>query len=866
MPVFHAFAPHPSFLRRTALGRLDTAQKPSRYLVLRDGRQVQSALNWAEQAGQSHCSRLTKIASWQAAREGASSLAPSRGAANRRIQRSIHEGQPLCSTTSGDVPENSGAIARKNPERRIMNSISIDNPSTVDRFGRVRFARRVLDTIMRVEAERSGAVIGLEGNWGSGKTHVLKKLESVTQELPDAAKPILIHFNPWMVSGARDLVNALLVQMAADVSTVVPAPSIRKRRWPWQRKTVSAGASVARSLLRYVGLLGKLKDLSWAAEFVVPGAGLMVAATGHAAEKASAATESLKPELERLARAPAALSLYGLRQEISEQLRGLDRRVVVLVDDVDRLPPIELAAMIQAIKAVADFPTVVYLLAYDPKIVAKALEAALGVPDGAAFLEKIVHLPIRVPELPAKLFHDFAASRIDSVFDHQALDPKEASDLVAAIRLAAAMLQTPRDVERLRTKLLLVAPLMMGQVNMADMLLLEAIEQRRPRVIRWMAANVDILMNHGLHGYDEDLQSRGTLGDSSSFYGRLGHEEDEELKLRLNAWTKELSTDEVGVHTTMRAAIEFLFDRCNEHSSGVERSRYRRCQNFRFWYRWRCLDESGDLFSAPEIAQLVATPEGIEHSRVFRDAEMFADFCAHVCDLGADDLPPGNAVEFSRAFVKAEGMFGSKAIMNHGFGYGPMSALFHVLALADVESCTDATSEIVENATVWLSSIVLMRARADGEKVRRGDKSIEDALVLHEDRASTLIQAWIERAVCAVQDDSWRTDDQDHSVHALLSYAISFGFDASQASLLMRQAVHTGRLTLWECFSDLRDTAGMHAFPKGLRHDLMPPVEELLVLIESDSQFQGSHKWFVDHLRSLASEFPPVAVPAPNPH
>jgi predicted KAP-like P-loop ATPase len=44
--------------------------------------------------------------------------------------------------------------------------------------------------------------------------------------------------------------------------------------------------------------------------------------------------------------------------------------------------------MIQAIKAVADFPNIVYVLALDPVIASNAIERVLGVP-GSTYLGKV---------------------------------------------------------------------------------------------------------------------------------------------------------------------------------------------------------------------------------------------------------------------------------------------------------------------------------------------------------------------------------------------------------------------------------------------------------------------------------------------
>ena len=102
-------------------------------------------------------------------------------------------------------------------------SITVDHPGHVDQLGRVLFARHLFSVVRRIEAEPSGAVVGLEGQWGSGKTRVLRSLEALVEEQPESERLVLVKFNPWMVSGTHGLVEALLLQIAAELPQPKPA-------------------------------------------------------------------------------------------------------------------------------------------------------------------------------------------------------------------------------------------------------------------------------------------------------------------------------------------------------------------------------------------------------------------------------------------------------------------------------------------------------------------------------------------------------------------------------------------------------------------------------------------------------------------
>ena len=67
-----------------------------------------------------------------------------------------------------------------------------------------------------------------------------------------------------------------------------------------------------------------------------------------------------------------------------------------MIDDIDRLCNEDIAFVMQLVKNIADFPKIIYILAYDNDIVTKALNHTDG-DNGRDFMEKIVQVPIQMP-------------------------------------------------------------------------------------------------------------------------------------------------------------------------------------------------------------------------------------------------------------------------------------------------------------------------------------------------------------------------------------------------------------------------------------------------------------------------------------
>src|SRR5262245_7889960 len=139
-------------------------------------------------------------------------------------------------------------------------------------------------------------------------------------------------------------------------------------------------------------------------------------------------------------------SLESAKHELADALREAKKRIIVIIDDLDRLLPSEMRAMFSLVKSLGDLPNVFYVLTFDKNVVANALQTGLE-PIGAAFLEKIIQVPLRLPppwepEI-RKLFFD----RLNSIIGDAS--PADQSRWQQAFLSAISpYLKTPRDVTR----------------------------------------------------------------------------------------------------------------------------------------------------------------------------------------------------------------------------------------------------------------------------------------------------------------------------------------------------------------------------------------------------------------------------------
>ncbi|MFF0529547.1 P-loop NTPase fold protein [Nocardia amikacinitolerans] len=229
-----------------------------------------------------------------------------------------------------------------------------------DRLDRAEFAEHVA---RRIEAASGGpsVVFGLAGPWGGGKSSVLNMIQAGIEANDSVWK--VQRFTPWAAFDQTTLVT----EFYATISSAIPAKA--------KDKAKKAFASL----------------LSIGAE----GAALIPTAGGVASEVFKSAArylEDVKPFDEQF-------------RELSNQLRQAEARILVIVDDLDRLDADELLAVLKAVRLLGSFPGIHYLLSYDQSTISDVLSrtaVANGNKQRALdYLEKIVQYPFAIPPLQA---------------------------------------------------------------------------------------------------------------------------------------------------------------------------------------------------------------------------------------------------------------------------------------------------------------------------------------------------------------------------------------------------------------------------------------------------------------------------------
>ena len=272
----------------------------------------------------------------------------------------------------------------------------------------------VADTAAQLVRESAGqpVSIGVSGNWGTGKSSLVKMIGASLREA-DATdqKYVFLEFNAWLYQGYDDARMALLQSVAdrlVDESErrqthVEKALEFAKRvNWLRVGKLLTpavlgavVGGTVGGPIGAVIGAVGGLCKADGAP-------------TAEDLEKVKNAYATLQPELTGLLKDKEAKSLpqeiAELRSTFEDLLCALEVTLVVLVDDLDRCLPDTAISTLEAMRLLLFMPRTAFIIAADEQMIRGAVRAHFGDVDltddlVTSYFDKLIQVPLRVPRL-----------------------------------------------------------------------------------------------------------------------------------------------------------------------------------------------------------------------------------------------------------------------------------------------------------------------------------------------------------------------------------------------------------------------------------------------------------------------------------
>lgn len=203
---------------------------------------------------------------------------------------------------------------------------------------------------------KDGICISITGEWGCGKSTLLKYLKN---ELINNSSEhySIIEFNPWMFSNNEGIKEAFLTELAVslkefDTKAIKVSEKMNKliRAFNWVKYVSSTVGNIQDGLEKFTDVISE------------------------------------------------KLTVQETKNEIELAIRKRKKKLVVFIDDIDRLMPDQITEVFQTISLVTNFSNIIYIVAFDRNIVVKALDKAFN-GNGLDYLEKIIQVDYEIPTI-----------------------------------------------------------------------------------------------------------------------------------------------------------------------------------------------------------------------------------------------------------------------------------------------------------------------------------------------------------------------------------------------------------------------------------------------------------------------------------
>jgi formylglycine-generating enzyme required for sulfatase activity len=345
-------------------------------------------------------------------------------------------------------------------------------------------------------------VIGIFGEWGAGKSYLLEKMyQQAKKHQRDLSLlrhsdggfhlTIPVSFQPWKYEHEEHLHVPLLLHILAALED-----GLKEARTFWERAADASqkpGNAIIRALPKVVGLFKKVVVGAGVALNPAAGAALATgqALADQAATDAAARKKAAKPKtvdqlkysgygryFHEIHKVLKAVTRPGKYPDLHGHIllnEGFKTNFVIFVDDLDRCLPEKAVAVLELIKTIFNVESFAFVLALDEEVIERGIghrykEYALvnkkpQMPiTGFEYLEKIVHLPFRLPALTRAQAINFVRTieqRVESEsvlrwFESQSEGPESGihalDDYFRAVKDGEVHGKTLEDVQRLAVR------------------------------------------------------------------------------------------------------------------------------------------------------------------------------------------------------------------------------------------------------------------------------------------------------------------------------------------------------------------------------------------------------------------------------
>ncbi|PKB63659.1 MAG: hypothetical protein BZY80_06225 [SAR202 cluster bacterium Io17-Chloro-G2] len=331
----------------------------------------------------------------------------------------------------------------------------------IDYAGDDRFGYNEYATVLTNQAidARTPLVIGVFGSWGSGKSSLMRLMESLVAEHRRGTErngrdPTInsLWINAWELNNRGELWNSFLQSLLTQINKrlnwerrLVFSLAMFQQRIQWgalmqmaainSYKVLVAAAPVFLSVLLARDVFASSNAIVQVALDPITGGGAsVILGTWLLVRPAvQGAKDKVTVDLNKILRDVPYEEQINALQQLQHAFRAVVKawvgetgRIFIFIDDLDRCAPEQIPEVIEALKLFATTEGCIYVVGMDHLVVRDAIMKKYGTTEeaGIDYLEKIVQIPFYLPPLENIRIESFVANDYPDVVRKCAEAPK----------------------------------------------------------------------------------------------------------------------------------------------------------------------------------------------------------------------------------------------------------------------------------------------------------------------------------------------------------------------------------------------------------------------------------------------------------
>lgn len=367
------------------------------------------------------------------------------------------------------------------------------NKPEEDLFNFKHYAEKVQKLIQLNSSNPEPITIGIYGKWGEGKTSFLNLIENKIDHFDkkEGDKEYLkFHFNPWRYSNEDEMIFDFF-------------DGLSKRFYVEKDTNIQKAGKLLIKYSRY------LKAIKISSSVGIPSK-FGTSVTFDLSQIFKALGEDLEGE---------KLSLEGLKNKVNDAIKLSKFKVVVLIDDLDRLDKEEIYTILKLIKLNANFSNFIFIVNLDSEQVAKAIKHRYGddLVDGKFFLEKVINIPIHLPKIEEADLKEFFKNRLFQIRTN--LDLKNSEKIEEEfkqieIEFSGRYFSSPREIIRVLNSFFIGAFAIAEEINLRDLFWIEYVKVKNENcynLIKNYSNKSEFSIFQSVIDFNDDLESNDVI-------------------------------------------------------------------------------------------------------------------------------------------------------------------------------------------------------------------------------------------------------------------------------------------------------------------------------------------------------------------